>query len=163
MKSMVLYDQYEHLNNTLYRLNHFAYLLYLEKNGIKPWLISEAFVYHKRRNNLSSFYKQMTEFGKGRVLNGRKNKDGIKMMHWFPTFFLLGLILILPLRFILPPLSTIAVLTYSLYFLLIFFASLFQQRSLLVAAVSVLTSFLLMIGYGWGFLREFFFSSGTSE
>ncbi|MEO1255273.1 MAG: glycosyltransferase, partial [Bacteroidota bacterium] len=57
-------------------------------------MISETLkVYHKRRNSLGSFFRQVFSFGRTRIQLKRKYSIPIKIPHFFPTLFFIGLIL----------------------------------------------------------------------
>lgn len=125
----------------------------IRKSGFKIALISEAFVYHKRRTTLPEFFKQVSNFGKGRILVGRKHPGEVKPAHWLPTFFLLGL-LALPVLFIVSSLWTnIMLFTYGAYLIMVVIDCFITTRSLKVTFLSIPSLFVQMIGYGWGFLR----------
>lgn len=125
----------------------------IRKLGFKTALIPEAFVYHKRRTSLSQFFRQVSNFGKGRVLVGRKHPGEVKVTHWFPALFLLGL-LVLPVLFLLIPLaSRILFFAYGLYVLLVAMDCYMSTRSFKVSLLSIPAVFVQMIGYGNGFLR----------
>jgi cellulose synthase/poly-beta-1,6-N-acetylglucosamine synthase-like glycosyltransferase len=126
----------------------------MRKAGFKVGLIPDAFVYHKRRTSLGEFYRQVYNFGRGRIMVGRIHPDEVKLAHWFPTIFVVGIfgaVLISPLF---PLLSLLAILVYLLYILLIFFHSLVVNRNLGVALLSVPSALLQLWGYGAGFLKE---------
>lgn len=125
----------------------------IRKSGFKIALIPEAFVYHKRRTSLSQFFKQVSNFGKGRILVGRKHPGEIKPTHWFPAFFLLGL-LSLPVLLIFSTLwTTVVTLSYGLYVALVAIDCFITTRSLEVTFLSIPSLFVQMIGYGWGFVK----------
>jgi glycosyltransferase involved in cell wall biosynthesis len=126
----------------------------MRKAGFKVGLIPDAFVYHKRRTNLGEFYRQVYNFGRGRIMVGRIHPDEVKLTHWFPTIFVVGIfgaVLISPLF---PLLSLLAILVYLLYILLIFLHSLVVNHHLGVALLSVPSALLQLWGYGSGFLKE---------
>ena len=125
----------------------------IRKLGFKTALISQAFVYHKRRTSLSQFFKQVSNFGKGRVLVGRQHRGEIKITHWFPAFFLMGL-LTLPVLFLLFPLASRFLFSaYGIYIFLVAVDCYFSTRSFKVAILSIPSVFVQMIGYGTGFLK----------
>ena len=128
----------------------------LHKKGIFAHLLTKAFVYHKRRNTLSSFYKQARSFGQGRVITGRKNKGSIKLVHWFPSAFLMGWVLMLLMPWLLPSVSRVLPYLYFIYYILIFMGGLIKEKSIKIAFLCVITATFQLCGYGWGFLREFF-------
>lgn len=125
----------------------------IRKLGFKVSLIPEAFVFHKRRTSLAAFFKQVSNFGKGRVLVGRKHPGEVKPTHWFPAFFLLGLLAI-PVLFIFSPnWSVLVTLAYGFYTVAVAIDSFIATRSLQVTFLSIPSLFVQMIGYGWGFLK----------
>ena len=127
----------------------------IRKLGFKTALITDAFVYHKRRTSLKQFFKQVSNFGKGRVLVGRKHPGEVKITHWFPFLFLFGLVMISPLLLVFPVLGKAFLAAYFLYTISIFISSLMSSRSLLVACLSIPSLFVQMIGYGWGFITTY--------
>uniref|UniRef100_UPI004047C0FC glycosyltransferase n=1 Tax=Algoriphagus sp. TaxID=1872435 RepID=UPI004047C0FC len=66
--------------------------LRIKKAGFRLELVSQAFVYHKRKNTLWSFAKQGFSFGRNRVNVSRYHPEAIKLVHALPSFFLLFLI-----------------------------------------------------------------------
>lgn len=126
------------------------------ENGFKVGLIPDAYVYHKRRTNLFQFYNQLHFFGRARINISRFYPKELKLVHTFPALFLVGWIL-LPIFFLISPIlfkSGLVLLT--IYLALIFFHSLFAQKNILVAGLSVLTSIVQLLAYGVGFLKEGF-------
>lgn len=112
------------------------------KLGLKVGLIPEAFVYHKRRATLKQFFKQVSSFGMGRVHVGREHKGAIKITHWFPAVFTIGLFLF-PITFII----------YLVYLLAVFIDALRTTKNFSVAILSVPSVLVQMTGYGSGFLK----------
>lgn len=126
----------------------------MRNHGFNVVLIAEAFVFHKRRTNLNQFYNQVSSFGKGRVQVGQEHPGEVKLTHWFPTVFLLGMFTPLFLLIISIPLATVVVACYGLYFLAIFIDSYRQNKNLKVAGLSVPSAFVQLTGYGSGFLKQ---------
>ena len=127
----------------------------LWENGFDTQLIEKAFVYHKRRSSVIQFYKQTYGFGTARPILNKKHLKTAKLTFWFPSLFILGL----DTSIVLTIFGFNEVLSvYSFYFLLIFFDSLFKNRSLQVALLSIVTSLTQFLGYGLGFLQSQFFS-----
>ncbi len=126
----------------------------LKKLGFNSLLIPEAYVFHKRRSTFTEFFQQVSNFGKGRVLVGRVHPGEIKPTHWFPAFFLIGLI-VLPFLFLIN--SNLAILitaAYGVYLLLISIDSFLTTHSFLVSLLSVPAAIIQLTGYGYGFLKE---------
>ena len=126
----------------------------LWENDFETQLIEKAFVYHKRRSTIQQFFKQTFGFGTARPILNRKYPETSKPTYWFPSLFIIGLDISLIL----------AIFGYSqllyffgLYFLLIFIDSLFQNKSIYVAFLSMITSLAQFLGYGLGFLKSKFF------
>lgn len=128
----------------------------MRKAGFKVGLISEAFVYHKRRTSLSAFFRQVRGFGAGRVRVGKVHPTEVKPIHWLPSLIMLDF-LMMPFLFIWN--NNLAVVGYSVY--VVYWALLtvdcFRTTGSLGAALlSAPTAMTQFFGYGWGFLRENF-------
>lgn len=122
----------------------------IKEAKISTTLIPEAYVFHKRRMDLRRFYKQVNTFGKGRVLLARLHPGSLHIVHIFPTCFFMGHILLLLLAII----SPWYLLPIGLYIMGIFVESLLKNRSLRVAFLSIVTTYIQLCGYGIGFLSE---------
>tara|TARA_B110001454_G_C12685563_1_gene420009 strand:+ start:132 stop:1094 length:963 start_codon:yes stop_codon:yes gene_type:complete len=126
----------------------------LWKNDFETQLIEKAFVYHKRRSSLTQFFKQTFGFGTARPILNKKYPKTAKPTYWFPSLFIIGI----DVSIILAILGYNQILYfYGLYFLLIFLDSLFQNKNLYVAFLSVFTSLTQFLGYGLGFLESKFY------
>lgn len=131
----------------------------LWKFGFKTQLIETAFVYHKRRSSLQQFFNQTYQFGKARPFLNQKYPTSSKITYWFPSIFIIGFdISIFLLIFGFPELMII----YTCYFALIFLDSLFQNKNLKVALLSIITTFTQFLGYGFGFLEAKFLKNKHS-
>jgi len=128
----------------------------MRKAGFKVGLIPNAYVFHKRRTNFKQFFKQVYNFGRGRVHVGKAHPGEIKLTHWFPTVFMLGL-LIWPLTALISSTLFLVASTFlAMYFLAIFFHGTYVTDSLAVGALSVPSAIVQLTGYGYGFLSEKF-------
>jgi glycosyltransferase involved in cell wall biosynthesis len=141
-----------------FRFDRFAedieWSIRMKKAGFRVGLIPEAYVYHKRRADFEQFYRQVSNFGMGRALVGRVHPDAIKFTHWFPAFFLLGL-LGLPFALLFYwPLGLSILLAYCLYMAAIVMDAGIKTNSAAVAFLSMYSALIQLIGYGSGFLRE---------
>ncbi len=119
--------------------------------GYKTKLLSEAYVYHKRRIDWNKFYIQVNKFGMVRPILNKWHPETAKVTYWFPTLFCLGFIfslLLLVSGIVLP------ILGYGFYFCLIFVDSLFKNKSLKIAFLSLIAVVIQFIGYGYGFLKS---------
>jgi glycosyltransferase involved in cell wall biosynthesis len=125
----------------------------MKKMGFALGLIPEAFVYHKRRTTLGQFYRQVFNFGRGRILVGKAHPGEVKITHWFPTIFMVGLFTT-PLLFVFPPLGLGMLAGYSAYLIAIFADSWRLNKSLPVAFLSVPAAVTQLYGYGLGFFKQ---------
>jgi glycosyltransferase involved in cell wall biosynthesis len=141
-----------------FKFSHFAEDIELsvrmKKNGFKVGLIPDAYVYHKRRTNFKQFFRQVFNFGKGRVLIGSLHPEEVKLTHWFPTLFLLGSIGLVLIPIFSLVLFKVGVTVFLVYLLAIFLHSLIENKSLSVAILSIPSALLQLWGYGLGFLNE---------
>ena len=141
-----------------FKFSHFAedieLSIRMKKGGFKVGLIAEAFVYHKRRTNFKQFFRQVFNFGKGRVLIGRVHPEEIKLTHWFPALFSLGTVVLLLLPLLNVGLFKFGAAVFLLYLIAIFIHSLKENKNVSVAILSVPSALLQLWGYGLGFLNE---------
>lgn len=124
----------------------------LWKLGYKTKLISQAFVYHKRRIDWDKFYIQVNKFGLARPILNSWYPEYAKVTFWFPTLFLLGFVfsvLCLILKF------PYFLFCYIFYFLLLFILSLVQNKSISIAFYSVIAAVIQFYGYGKGYLNSY--------
>jgi len=128
----------------------------MKEMGLRVGLIPDAFVYHQRRATLKEFFRQVSNFGKGRVLVGRAHPDEIKLVHWFPSLFLLGLASIVPISIFSVSLAVIAILLFLIYLIVIGIDAFRKTNSVSVAVLSIPSALVQLTGYGWGFLKAAF-------
>ncbi|MBT8393724.1 MAG: glycosyltransferase [Flavobacteriaceae bacterium] len=121
----------------------------LKKLGYKTKLIPEAFVYHKRRISLPKFYSQVYKFGLVRPILNNWHPASRKISFWFPFLFSLGLVLSISAFLI--GFSQFLWLFVG-YFFMVFVVSLIKNKSIIVALISIITTILQFLGYGFGFI-----------
>ena len=133
--------------------------------GFKTTLIPEAYVYHKRRVDLKKFFRQVNTFGKGRVLLGEMHPGSLKLVHLMPAAFVIGNVgLVLAALVLLaislqnsvfsPWWSLLCLVPIVLYVMGLFTESLIKNKSLKIAALSIVAAYMQLFGYGTGFLGE---------
>ena len=128
----------------------------LWQNDFETQLIEKAFVYHKRRSTIQQFFKQTFAFGTARPKLNKKYPETAKITYWFPSLFIIGF----DVSIILAIFGYNQFLyLYGFYFFLIFIDSLFQNKNIVVAFLSIITSFTQFVGYGLGFLESQFFKN----
>ncbi|WP_026956529.1 glycosyltransferase [Algoriphagus vanfongensis] len=124
----------------------------IKKTGYKLELVEEAFVYHKRKNTIQSFAKQAFSFGQNRVNVSRFHPGAIKLVHLFPSLFLI--FLLLTLVGYLP--STLVFQRFLLAFWggMILLSAISQTHSLWTGFLALLCSVIQLCSYGLGLLVE---------
>jgi glycosyltransferase involved in cell wall biosynthesis len=142
-----------------FRFDRFAedieFSIRMRNFNFKVGLITEAFVYHKRRTNFAQFYQQVYNFGRGRALVGNAYPAEIKLTHWFPTLFVLSVCSLFFLAFLFVPFFLAGLAGFAMYMTAIFLHSLVVNQNLAVAVLSVPSAWLQLWGYGIGFLKEY--------
>lgn len=125
----------------------------LWKLGFETKLISQAFVYHKRRIDWEKFYIQVNKFGKARPILNQWYPEYAKPTFFLPALFVIGFFfgiieLILASDWILK--------LYFLYTLVIFITSSIQNKNIKVGFYSIIAVWRQFFGYGLGFIESFF-------
>lgn len=126
----------------------------IRKAGFRVGLIPDAYVFHKRRTSFRQFFRQVSDFGKGRVLIGSVHQGEVKLTHWFPSLFLLSFLVLCLLPLISFNLFLTGLLCFSMYFMAVFLHSFWVNRSLTVALLSVPSAVVQLSGYGFGFFKQ---------
>ncbi|MFN6944569.1 MAG: glycosyltransferase [Cytophagaceae bacterium] len=119
------------------------------RKGFKTALIPEAYVYHKRRTDLRKFFHQVYQSGKARVKLHELHPESLKLVHFLPSLFTLGLILSLMLA----PKHILFVIPLIIYTLAIIIDASLSNKSFFTGLYSVAAAFTQLAGYGIGFLR----------
>lgn len=126
----------------------------LIKAGFKVGLIPEAFVYHKRRTSIKQFFKQVFRFGAARINIWKRHPEELKLTHAFPFVFSVYTLLAVLLWPLNTGLTHLITGSWLLYIFLIWITSLASNKNLAVAFLSIWTSLTMLLGYGWGFFRN---------
>jgi glycosyltransferase involved in cell wall biosynthesis len=129
----------------------------LEKLQVLKCLIPNAFVYHKRRGDFTSFFKQIFSFGRTRVQLKKNYGIPIKIVHLFPVSFVLFTIFALLVIWLNIDNKYLPIGLLSLYFGAIFVHSTVSTLNLKVGFLSTIASFIQHLAYGLGFLKEMLF------
>lgn len=119
--------------------------------GFSTALYQGAYVYHKRRVSLKSFYKQVYVFGMARIDLYQLHPQSLKLVHCFPAAFVIGSILLLLFSF----LSFWTLLPLGMYVMAVFIGAFCKNGSLSIALLAVCAAFVQLFGYGNGFLSAF--------
>lgn len=131
------------------------YSIRIHENGFKIGLIPAAKVYHKRRTSFTQFYKQLHFFGRARINIYKHFPSELKLVHFFPAVFTLGLGFLILCNIFYRPLAYVGNFLLLLIFLLIFFHAWQLNKSIKIAFLSVIASFIQLTAYGLGFIQDF--------
>ena len=123
----------------------------LWENGFETQFIEKAFVFHKRRSTISQFYNQTFNFGTARPILNRKYPKTAKITYWFPSLFVIGFDIALILAIFW---NGMFVIPFLIYFGCVFLDSLFKNKSIKIAFLSVISTYTQFLGYGLGFLMS---------
>jgi glycosyltransferase involved in cell wall biosynthesis len=123
--------------------------------GYKIGLIPDAVVYHKRRTDFFQFYKQLHFFGRARINIYKHFPSELKLVHFFPAFFTMFLLLSLFFNLFGSALAELCNTLLAIYILLIFFHSWNVNKSSKVAFLSIAASMVQLTAYGLGFMQDF--------
>lgn len=124
----------------------------LWKMNFKTKLITNAYVFHKRRIDWDKFYKQVNKFGKARPILNFWYPEYSKITFWFPSLFLIGFIFSV-LAFLFG--INFFLFCFLVYFGMVFVGSLLQSKNVKIATYAVIAAMIQFYGYGKGFLESF--------
>ncbi len=131
------------------------YSIRIHESGFKIGLIPAAKVYHKRRTSFVQFYKQLHFFGRARINIYKHFPKELKAVHFFPALFVLGLATLVLCTVFYPAFGYICNFFFLLFFVLIFFHAWQVNKSIKIAFLSVIASFIQLFAYGLGFIQDF--------
>ena len=139
----------------------------LHKAGFTTALIPDAFVYHKRKTNFKKFHKQLLMHGKGRIDLYLRHKDALKLVHLFPTFFDIYLVITFLTIFIKPEIFICFFSLIVFYFLLLLFHATWLNKKISIGLLSTIASFIMLWAYGNGlfinFIKRIIFKKGSDS
>lgn len=135
--------------------------------GLKVGLLPDAQVYHKRRVNWTQYFKQTFSFGQGRIRLYRHFGRGLKLIHFLPAFFTLGIVLLIicgvSLAILTPGtayykvfnlLVSMGTSIFALYSLAIFIHAWISTKHLGIALNSLFAVYIQFLAYGSGFIHD---------
>ncbi|WP_462265315.1 glycosyltransferase family 2 protein [Mucilaginibacter sp.] len=131
------------------------YSIRIHARGFKIGLIPEAKVYHKRRTSFMQFYKQLHFFGRARINISTFFPKELKPVHFFPAAFTLFILFALLVNLFNWPVAIICNILLMVYILMIFFHALLKNKSVKVAFLSIIASFIQLLAYGLGFMQDY--------
>lgn len=124
--------------------------------GYETTFIPNAFVYHKRRISWQKFYTQVKKFGLVRPILNKRYPSSAKITFWFPSLFVVFVILSIILGAFI---HWVFLAPLIFYIVMIFLDSSFQNKSLYIGILSILAVFIQFFGYGFAFIKSFWFTS----
>ncbi len=116
--------------------------------GYKVSLFRSAWVYHKRRTDWRKFFRQVYNSGIARINLYKKYPFSLKPVHLLPALFTIGCLFFLIGAFF----CSYSLLPLVGYAGLVGLDSTFRNNSLRVGLLSILASYIQLVGYGTGFL-----------
>ncbi len=125
----------------------------IREAGYTLALIADTYVYHKRRTTFRAFFKQTFCSGTARIDIASRHVGALKLVHALPTLAVALLALFVVLALFVSPLWLLPLVAYAA---LIFVDSLRVNKSPDVALLSIITSAIQIVGYGLGFIYNFF-------
>jgi glycosyltransferase involved in cell wall biosynthesis len=129
----------------------------IEKAGFKTGLISEAFVYHKRRTSINKFFRQIKTIGMARIKLGTLHKNMLKTIHLLPAFLITGLLLLMAITPLFPVMARYLWILTGMGFvgtgLVAFVQSYKMYGSIKTALLSIVTLNIQVFAYGIGLLH----------
>lgn len=124
----------------------------IRESGFKSRLFSKAYVFHKRRVDLKKFFRQVNTFGRGRLLLNKLHPGSLKIVYLMPSCFVVGNVFLVVMALCLK--SWLWMLPLLMYILCLFLDSLYRNKSIKVAALSIVAAYVQLFGYGLGFIDE---------
>lgn len=121
--------------------------------GFSIGLYPDLPVYHKRRVDFRKFFRQVYVFGMSRITLKLLYPDSMKLVHWLPAVFVIGLLAMILLAIFVSPwwLAPLAV-----YLFMIWQNALVSTGSIVIAFKAIPASMIQLVGYGCGFLKAYF-------
>lgn len=123
------------------------------KEGFQTALIKEAFVYHKRRTSIRQFFKQVFNSGIARINLYKRHPGSLKLVHFAPAVFTVGVFCIVLLSALVSPLLLLALLLHAVCILL---DATIKNKNMYIGMLAVVSSYIQLIGYGSGFIYAAF-------
>ena len=118
----------------------------------KTELIADVPVYHKRRVNLLKFARQTYVFGLSRITLKLLYPKSLKLVHCLPAVFTIAFVVLLLLALVWNWMAALPLIAYAILLLV---AALVKTRNPITAVLAVIASHVMLLSYGWGFIRAF--------
>lgn len=126
----------------------------LWENGYTTMFYDNIGVYHKRRTDFGKFSKQVYQFGCARPILNHRHPQYTKLTFWFPSVFLLGYLVGIIHYFVWG--NGLILALYGLYTFVVLFHALIVTKNISIASMAVISTYIQMFSYGYGFLKSWF-------
>ena len=118
--------------------------------GFRTTLLTDAFVYHKRRIDFAKFFRQVHIFGRSRITLHLLYPGSLKAVHTLPAIaVIMAVALTAPAIFV----SPWFLLPVGIYLLAIACSAAIKEHSAKVGILAVPAACIQIVGYGTGFIR----------
>ena len=124
----------------------------LWEHGYTTAFFDDIGVYHKRRVDFGKFSKQVYQFGCARPILNQRHLKYVKISFAFPSLFFIGYFLGIIAYFAFQ--QGLILGFYGLYTFVVFFHALYKTRNISIAAMAIISTYIQMFSYGYGFLKS---------
>ncbi len=124
----------------------------LWEHGYTTAFFDDIGVYHKRRVDFGKFSKQVYQFGCARPILNQRHPKYVKISFAFPSLFFIGYFLGIIAYFAFQ--QGLILGFYGLYTFVVFFHALYKTRNISIAAMAIISTYIQMFSYGYGFLKS---------
>ncbi len=126
----------------------------IRREGFTLLLTPDVRVWHHKRTNIRSFFRQLRYYGVGRICAARRDRTMLRAPHILAglaiPLLLLALVLAIPFPLLLLPLAVCALVAAAAYAAWVYACS----RRIAVALFAPFTLFVGVVGWSVGFLEE---------
>ena len=129
------------------------------EKGFECRLLTNAWVYHRRRTSINAFFKQVFNSGMARLVLEELHPGTLRLVHTLPSFFTI-LVLFSVIFSFSNPLTLTPVVAISLVW---FLHAIWQTSSLITSFWAVICAFIQLLGYGSGFLWAWTLKNTSSK
>ena len=123
-----------------------------KKNGFKIAYTPDIFIYHRRRPTLKLLWKQFSNYGFTRVKKEKEEKQGIKLLYFLPSLFLIYLVFAVPFTFY-HEASLIPIIIYMLLVLLSSFKQIIKFKDAKAIFLLPFIYPVIHLSYGYGLIK----------
>lgn len=123
--------------------------------GYKAALITNAYVYHKRKSNFRKFFIQLSLHGKARIDLFKRHRNSLKPLYFLPSLFVLYLLAGISTAFYCSLCFVVFLITVLFYLFLLFTDATVRNKNPYIGLLGMIASIIMLIAYGTGFIRNF--------